>query len=873
MSKRHPLPIILTFIVAMGLSSCSHKGKQNDFQSLLASAKNYESSGQYRAAIIEIRKAMQMAPADPGGPVMLARIYNDLGQSRQAIDLLKTVKSDSPDYVMTLARAYVDLGKYRSARDFLKAHAGALDQRPVVLHQLRGDLALADGKFEEATKEYQAILSSDAGDRKALLGVARVAAAQGHLHKATATLQKILEKHPNDARALLYLSVIRTRNGDLPGAEELLTKAASATAGGDLLTPLRYSILVALRDNLTKQGKTSDALVYSQLIAEATQNSKDIDDKVHAAVDAAADSNFERARKLLTQVQSQVPDSERAGTMLGVVDYLQGDNKAAVKQFEKFVDPEVASPQALQMFAMAELKLNHPEQIIKRLQKDIDDKKDGRVVALYGIALVSAGETEKGETYLEKAIKLNPKNPRLRLPLVRLLNDAGKHDQALAQLRAAFKAKPTDPLVDSGLVQQLMRMGKKADADTVVADLRKSYPDSVPSQLVVADYYASIGKAGTATEVLEGLSGLNQSPEALGLLATLELRTGQYHQAAQRFRQIIKLNPKIPRAYKGLITAFELEKKPEQGVAAVKDYANSGESDVPLLVLSEYYGRKGKYEEAFATLAKVKDPKAVAAIELKHQLTLGKAREELAAGKFDASRKTILAGLSESPENPRLLGALVNVELAAGKTDEATKVLARLRKAEPDAPLVSVLAGDIEMKQNKPGSAKSDYEAAWQKAPSDIVALKLYTVLRKLPDTNEAKIDDFFRDWARKIPGSVSRQIAQAGYAMSTGKMSAARSEYEAVLAQHPNTVIALNNLAWIYGDKDVSKALKVSQKAYKLAPQSGPIADTYGWFLYKSGNSAQAKEILARAVQLSPGNAEIQQHYDTVSGTAAHTP
>ncbi|MDB3989873.1 tetratricopeptide repeat protein, partial [Pseudomonadales bacterium] len=75
------------------------------------------------------------------------------------------------------------------------------------------------------------------------------------------------------------------------------------------------------------------------------------------------------------------------------------------------------------------------------------------------------------------------------------------------------------------------------------------------------------------------------------------------------------------------------------------------------------------------------------------------------------------------------------------------------------------------------------------------------------------------------------------------------------------------NNLAWIYGEKELAKALAAGKRAHELAPENGEILDTYAWFLYKSGELGTAKDMLARAVELSPNNEEIRQHFEEVSG------
>ena len=519
MTSRYPLLALIVVFVSFGLASCGHGGKKQDVQSLLASARNYESSGQYRAAMIEIRNAIQANPADPRGHIALARTLIALGQARQAIQVLERVPDQSPEHTLTLARAYVNAGKARSAYDLLEKEAGVLQKgHGAELAELLAEVALQRDELDTAMHQYEAVLEQDKTSVAARIGLARVDAAKGDMDKAETELDGVLKTNPTDPKALLYASALHTNRDDLPGAEELLMRAVAAAPATDLITPLRYSILAALTDNLTKQGKTSEALAYSQLLSNSMQDLSEINRKMQQAVEAIASSDFERARKLLTEVQAQAPNLASAGRMLGVVDYLQGDNDAAVKQFQQFVDPEVASPEALRMFVMAELKLNQPGEVIARLKKDIDGKKDGRVVALYGIALVSAGQTGEGEAYLRKAIDLKPDDPRLRLPLVRLLDSAGKQEAALEQLRLAFKSGPADPLVQAGLVEQLVSMNRQAEAAKTVEDLRKKYPNSTETQVLAANFYLR-QKPGEARQILEQLPSLDQSARGLHLVS------------------------------------------------------------------------------------------------------------------------------------------------------------------------------------------------------------------------------------------------------------------------------------------------------------------------------------------------------------------
>ena len=208
---------------------------------------------------------------------------------------------------------------------------------------------------------------------------------------------------------------------------------------------------------------------------------------------------------------------------------------------------------------------------------------------------------------------------------------------------------------------------------------------------------------------------------------------------------------------------------------------------------------------------------------------------------------------------------LVSVELAAERVDEATKVLAQVKSILPDAPIVAVLEGDVALAKGDLDSARSHYENAWSVIANDQLAVKIYQIMRQqsLP---EKPIVEFLNDWREKRPTSQLAWLSLAGHHMESGDMTRAQSEYEALVAANPNAVVAYNNLAWLYGEGNLKRALAAGKRGYDLASENGEIIDTYAWFLYKSGELSQAQELMVKAVSFSPENAEIKQHYEEIS-------
>ena len=648
------LTATLATTLLVGCGGSSDSAEPQDITGFLANTTAFQEQGQFRAATIEARNAIQSAPDDERGHVALAKVMIALGQQREAVKSLEAIKGVGVDYILTLGRAYLMSAKTRSTEELLDKHPDSFYADEELKYTLlRGELLLAKVSFFEAEKNFLRVLEMNPNHTTASIGIASLALNQGDADKSRATLKTLLDAEPENARALLFLSALETRDGNLVEAEDLLVNAMSGAQNADIMTPLRFAIITALHDNLTRQGKTGEAPLYSELLADTTQESNEVNDKLTAAMEAIGASNFTEARRLLSEVQSVAPTSERAGTMLGVIEYLEGNNDEAIRQFEQYVDPEVASPTALQIYAMAELKLNQPNRFLARLEKDIDNATDSKLVTLYGIASISAGELDQGEKYLLKAIDLAPEDGRNRLPLVRLYNDKGTPDKALEQLRKAFEHQPQDAMVQGTLVQQLLGMGLTSEAKDTIQGLRSGYPESAGSQLLVSSFQLSQGEFDDAASVARKALTLENSSRAYQLLARVSLAREDYSGALQEYRQITQRYPEDPDGYKGIITSYELMKQAQTGIDEVKRLAKEGDSASPILVLSEYYGRNSDFEQAFAVLKDLEERNPVEAARLTRALLATKANAAFRKGDYSESRTAVMEAISSARDDPQ----------------------------------------------------------------------------------------------------------------------------------------------------------------------------------------------------------------------------
>jgi uncharacterized protein (TIGR03790 family) len=145
----------------------------------------------------------------------------------------------------------------------------------------------------------------------------------------------------------------------------------------------------------------------------------------------------------------------------------------------------------------------------------------------------------------------------------------------------------------------------------------------------------------------------------------------------------------------------------------------------------------------------------------------------------------------------------------------------------------------------------------------DVGAQKL--VLRAeghLARDDTARAEALMAQAVDREPRLVGTAMLLAGFHEARKEHDQARARYRQVLAVDPDNVLALNNLAYslaAYAGQP-KEALPLAQRAMRLSTL-GMVADTLGWIHYLLGDYRQAAFFIERAVERSPGTAEIQLH------------
>lgn len=848
---------LLLLAVAAISSGCKRADNDTPTQkanSHLERAESYRQQGQYRAAIIEARNAIDAAPQDSRGAIEMATLLNELNQGKQALRVLEPLAS-STDHAVVIARAdaLLSQGKSRSALEYLQAHNNNGTDTKLRIAQAQAGV----GMLAEAQANFAALENSPEATQ-AKLQQAHLYVRQGNVAAANEILEQLLQKDSNSLEALALSAKLAEMRGDLEGAEALLSRALINLPQTDVITPVKATVLQQLIPILTKLGRSGESLVYAKALADADPQGTILQDKFKQGLDAFKAGKFAEAETSLSEVYEQTRD-DYAGLLLGMIKYNKKDFTGAAALLGENADPEVTPDSALKALANAELHLGQPDKLLELIGPDEQKHiKDPELKALIGIALVQSGKRADGEKLLGDALRDDSSNTSVRAILARHYLISNQAEKAIKTIEES-SAKTLDNGLSRLLIGAYVQTGKLDAALRSAQNLASTTPEQAANYHIlghtalVAKQYAIGEKA-----LQKALSLQPDYAPALLDSARLHLMRQQAQPAADLYQRLITANGDDVAALKGFITAQEmLGTKADDAIEnKISQLANS---DTAHAVIAEYYLRNQRTEDAHRLLSTMHVVPGNNYPAYVFQLyAIAESTQLLKNKEFNRASQTAMEGLRLNPRNTHLLALLGHIAIASGATQEAQKIIDQFALIEPTAPALVDLRAAYALAAGDSAGAIQQLRTQWNSARNDQTATKLYQALAK---TNPEAATQFLSEWQAALPNSDSALLLRAVQYERSGNIQQAEKFYEDALARNGNNALALNNLALIYFAKNDSRALAMAEKAYALQPKNPAILDTYGWILVGFKQREKGLGLLQQAATLAPGVPEIAEH------------
>ena len=835
----------------------------------LKAAQMYVDQGQIKAAIFEAKKTIQLDPKNPQGYIQLAKIFNGIGAFSTTQTLLEGIVKEMPAVAADLADAYTGNKKFQSAIDILNANPVAPNDTNNYQHWLTA-LATANAylgdtaKYDDARAKLVALKGNAAELQMLDVNYLLI---QNKIEDADAVLEKIIQANPNNVTALILRGQIAGAKQNYTAAEQSLSKALSIIPDTDIMSADRIKILTLLTEVLVREGRTSEALVYQKKLAEANPEGNAAQQLFNDALTHYQKGNFEEAEKILVELRKQFPDDTNTATLLGMVEFQKGDNEKAASLFNEFIDTETSAPSVLQVAALVKFKNNEIDDAIKLLKEAADKQpKNATILATYGMALLGRDpKSEAGALALEKSLALNPDNQRLRLALAKKHLAAGEKDQALAQYRKAYQEKEMDLVIQQTYFKALVDDKQSSKVKEEISAFKTKYQDSSRGDFIEAWFLMQNKNYQAAEASFKRVIAVKESSDKyLALIGLAELSELQHdtQKAISNWQQAITTDPTVTAAYGHWVKLVLANNKRDTAITFLNELGNSRqELWQPSVVLAQIYASAKQWDDASRNLeiGLRRSLNAANVTKMAADIYQLQGQDALARGQTEEARVSYLKSVKLLPGQPEYLVKLIEIEIASRNFAEAQKLLDGFPQSEANKGVRAFLQGVIKTNEGKPEEAIKFYLESWAAKPVEITASSIADYYGKNNMTDA--LYSFYEDWVVKLPASAKGAMFKAMKEQQLNHNEVAVQWYEKTLELAPNTLVALNNLAWLYYLQNDERAVETGKKAYDLAPTSASVVDTYGWILVERKSAKEGLEILTQAATLDPKNKEIQEH------------
>ena len=853
----------------------------------VAAGNEFAAHGKYRSAYIEAKKVLQRDSKNGAAWLLLGKSSLMLGNSRDALNELQNARKYGvapADWSVPMGRALLIMRNYQTLIRTLSPDAVPTPDPRGHVEDLRGEAFLGLKQFAQAKQSFNSALSVNAKDALALVGLARLAMAQNDAVSAHQYARQALTAAPEKPQAWILTGDLAFDAQDYADATIAYEKALGFK-NPDWLPQEQFYARARLADAQTRQNQM-DAALANIGILEKMAPEQPYPHYLHAAV-LYKQGHLNDAVSQLQQVLKVLPDNEPAQLLLGAVNYEQKNFAQAEMYLSNVIGMDPGNVEARRLLALTLYREGRSRQALATLRPTVHGKAtDPELLALLQRQVVAgAGLTSKQSTSTATEFASNPELKHAGQMLA-----AGDSAGAIKLLQKMPAGNGEIELQRTGmLVMAYLRAMQFADAVKTAADYAARNPQSSAAHLLYGTALVAAGRNADAHAQYALAYKLDPSNlSALMSLGSLDALERKYADADARYTAVLKADPKnaaamqglakvagmqsdqvkaeqwLKRAiqaapkdeggYLGLIEVYTQERRFDDAVGVAKQYvANVPDSAAAQNALGGTELNAGHYQAALAPLqaaVKAAPKQAAFRLNLARALILNKQNE-------DAERE-LQRVIQAAPEQLTASALLAFLHLENGNMPAALAVARHLQRQDKTHAAGLSLEGDLYMHKGLYVKAADAYQAALK---IDYIRPLVVKTFLALNDGGGQGADAVLRTWLAKNPKDDAARLMLAQYYLNHAQNNPAITQYQEVLKAFPSNVDALNNLAWLYTVQHDPRALTTAERAYKLAPESPSVQDTYGWALVQAGEAAKALPILAKAARGAASVAAIQYH------------
>lgn len=511
--------------------------------------------------------------------------------------------------------------------------------------------------------------------------------------------------------------------------------------------------------------------------------------------------------------------------------------------------------------------------------------------------LVRHGEPEQAEATFVNTIKQYPEDIGLKLALVNYIAAKGDLDRTETQLNKFIADEPEKIQFKSRLAELYLARKQIPQAQAVFEEIVSLDPNGKEG-LAAKISLAELALAGKDREMAEKLVNEVIATDS-GNVGALLLRAGfrldrkDIDGVVSDLRIVLRDKPNSDQAMVMMAQAHLLKNEPEIAESFWRKAIEANPANIQAIIsLNKVLLKRGDAAHAEEVLRKSLKAKpddlslhellikllafredwsgaeaAVSEMEKRPnaaflaQLLRGMLADK--QGHLDQAIDIYQAILKKQPKANKVLTTLAVTYQAAGRRSDYKNYLQEFIRQNPDNTFAYSELGRVYAMENQWSDAENALEKALQADNQSVATYKLLAgVLEQ--QGKSAKVAPLYRSGLDKTHGHPSLMHELAKYLIRSQNTKEALAVYNELLAKYPNYDEAANNLADLLLNSstesaDWQRALTLTER-FKDSPNPYHL-DTYGWALFKTGDTENALGILKKSVQKLPDNPFVHYH------------
>jgi putative PEP-CTERM system TPR-repeat lipoprotein len=844
----------------------------------------------YQEAAIDLKNALRQQDSAEARWLL----GNTYLQQKRYLDAEKELKAAWRDGWPTeqimpeLALSLLSLQKFVELRELNSAVLPPEPQGRVLA--AKAEAELMQGELADAERAINKANDLARENPEVLLSSARVSATGGRLETALQEVEKSLQGNPARVPAWIFKGDLLRLRRDYSGAVEAYTEALALEPANEY-------------------PRLARTLIHIER-AELDSAQKDVDTLIEISADSPS-ANFASGALLFARQEYEdaitaLSQAEQLAAVHPTIYYYQafsnaieGNLDTAAINAQQFHVKKPENTTGRLLLATLRLKQGDFTEVAKLTEPLLNAQPDNiYALNLMANALMGLGQSDQAIAILAKIAKLQPDSSTAQLALGANLLATGAGDEAESHLQNALKL---DPQYQQAEILLILKRVNEQEYDAAI-EAAKSYagrnPAAVSSHNLLGDIYEQAGQPEAAIASYNKSLVIDKSdPGANHALARIAEDNKDFDTARGHYEAILAVYPDMLPTLLFMARLESVEGNEEAMVERLRQ-ANRLNSTAmePKLLLGQYYLRKGRAD----MVAPLLDSLSVAQKQSPEVLQL-LAQAQLAGSDHATAIKTLNQALDSMPATPETLLMVGRAKAATGDFPGAREALAEALALEEGHVRSRITLARLDLAENQPASFDRQLAVLVTLAPEDVDVLHLRAIQAYRSDDMDGAVEharrgyqiipsnsnlqnlvatmelggrsgeavNLLQHWVAAHPDETPIRLALAMKLGDMGEQAASEREYREVLKQTPESIFALNNLAWSLREVNPEEALKLAEKAAALAPTSAAILDTHAMLEYYNKHYANAETVINKALSIAPDSPTLLYHRALIENAA----